>query len=173
MNVNFYLLCVSLILSGCTKIQDFTSIYGDNLVADYGTGIEIDYYLHGKLDFQLIAPEIEQISDPVEQNIFSQGIKVFIYNDALDTIASIYSDFAIQNKKEKLVEVKKNVILQNNKDEQLSTETLFWDRDTKTIYTDDFVTIKTDNEIIMGYGFITDQTFSTYSLSNITGTIYL
>ena len=64
-------------------------------------------------------------------------------------------------------------ILINLKNEQLSTEKLFWNRENKTIYTDDFVTINTDKQIIMGYGFVTDQSFSTYSLSNITGTIYL
>ena len=63
--------------------------------------------------------------------------------------------------------------MKNIQNEQLNTESLFWDKNTKTIYTDDFVTINTKNEIIMGYGFVTDQSFSTYSLSNITGTIYL
>ena len=60
----------------------------------------------------------------------------------------------------------------NSINEQLYTEKLFWDGYEQKIYTDDFVTIKTENEIIMGYGFVTDESFSSYSLSNITGTIY-
>ena len=99
--------------------------------------------------------------------------KVFVYNKKLDTVATIFSDFALQDNHAKVVEVKKNVVLKNSKNEQLNTEKLFWDREKKQIYTDDFVTINTDNEIIMGYGFLTDQSFSTYTLSNITGTIYL
>ena len=159
---------------GCVnKIQETDFIDTESIIADYGLDIEINYYLKGHLEFKLTAPQIEQFSDSVEKNVFSKGIKVFVYNNDFDTVATISSDFAIQNKNENLVEVKKNVILTNSKNEQLSTEKLFWDRETKTIYTDDFVTINTENEIIMGYGFVTDQSFSTYSLSNITGTIYL
>ena len=125
------------------------------------------------LEFQLLAPEIKTIHSPNEENIFPKGIKVFVYNEDLDTIATISSDFAIQNKDEQIVEVRKNVILNNLNQEQLITEKLFWDRENKKIYTDDFVTLRTKNQIIMGFGFSTDQQFSTYSLSNITGTIYL
>ena len=116
---------------------------------------------------------MKKVLEPIEKNIFPKGLRVFVYNQKLDTIATISSDFAIQNKNKNLVEVKKNVVLKNDQNEQLNTEKLFWDKDKKQIYTDDFVTINTENEIIMGYGFLTDQTFSTYSLSNITGTIYL
>jgi len=155
------------------KIQDINLLYSDSSIYDYGLGLEIDYYLKGKLEFKLIAPEMQKVFDPIEKNIFPKGIQVFIYNQKLDTIATISSGFAVQNNNKKLVEVKKNVVLKNSQNEQLNTETLFWDKDKKQIYTDEFVTINTENEIIMGYGFLTDQTFSTYSLSNITGTIYL
>ena len=148
-------------------------MYSDLSIDDYGLDLEIDYYLKGKLEFKLIAPEMKKVLEPIEKNIFPKGMRVFIYNQKLDTIATISSDFAIQNKNKNLVEVKKNVVLKNNQNEQLNTEKLFWNKDKKQIYTDDFVTINTENEIIMGYGFLTDQTFSTYSLSNITGTIYL
>ena len=96
-----------------------------------------------------------------------------MYNQALDTIATMSSDFAIQDESEKIVEVRNNVVLKNFKQEELNTEQLFWNRDTQQIYTDDFVTLNTKNQIIMGFGFTSDQYFSTYSLSNITGTIYL
>ena len=174
MNIKFILLFVVLIYCGCVnQTQDIDSFYSESTMDDHGIGIEINYYLKGQIEFKLITPEIEKVSEPIEQTIFSKGIQVFIYNRDLDTVATIFSDFAIQNKQDNLVEVQKNVILKNAKNEQLNTEKLFWDREKKTIYTDDFVTINTDNEIIMGYGFVTDQSFSTYSLSNITGTIYL
>ena len=50
-------------------------------------------------------------------------MRVFIYNQKLDTIATISSDFAIQNKNKNLVEVKK-CCLKNNQNEQLNTEKL-------------------------------------------------
>tara|TARA_B100001758_G_C18224193_1_gene511848 strand:+ start:108 stop:632 length:525 start_codon:yes stop_codon:yes gene_type:complete len=174
MYIKFLFLLVFCILTSCVnKIQDIDLLYSDLSIDDYGLDLEIDYYLKGKLEFKLIAPEMKKVLEPIEKNIFPKGLRVFVYNQKLDTIATISSDFAIQNKNKNLVEVKKNVVLKNDQNEQLNTEKLFWDKDKKQIYTDDFVTINTENEIIMGYGFLTDQTFSTYSLSNITGTIYL
>ncbi len=174
MYLKFVVLLVFFTLTSCVnKIQDINLLYSDSSIYDYGLDLEIDYYLKGKLEFKLIAPEMQKVLDPIEKNIFPKGIQVFIYNQKLDTIATISSGFAVQNNNKKLVEVKKNVVLKNSQNEQLNTEKLFWDKDKKQIYTDEFVTINTENEIIMGYGFLTDQTFSTYSLSNITGTIYL
>ena len=82
------------------------------------------------------------------------------------------ADFAVHDKTENIVTVEKNVELINLKNEQLHTERLFWDQGERKIYTDDFVTINTGKQIIMGYGFVTDQAFTTYSLSDITGTIH-
>ena len=174
MHIKYLFFFIIIICYGCVnKIQDIDLLYADATIDDYGLDIEIDYYVKGRLEFTLIAPEMKKDLDPVDKNIFPRGIQVFVYNEKLDTISTISANFAVQNNDKNLVEVQKNVILRNSKNEQLNTEKLFWDKDKKQIYTDDFVTINTDNEIIMGYGFLTDQTFSSYSLSNITGTIYL
>ena len=164
-------MCIAIVLGCVNDISYFNNEI--HAIHDYGTDIEIEYYCDNKLEFKLIAEEVKQFSNPVKKSLFPKGIKVFIYNESLDTMATIFADFALQNKEIKLVEVRRNVILTNINNEQLNTELLFWDKERKEIYTDDFVTIKTDNEIIMGYGFLTDEKFSTYSLSNITGTIYL
>ncbi|MAQ70023.1 MAG: LPS export ABC transporter periplasmic protein LptC [Flavobacteriales bacterium] len=166
-----FLLLISI---GCiNNIKDIDASYPNNSINDHGSDIQINYYLKGNLEFQLIAPEIEIITSPEEKSIFEKGIKVFVYNQSLDTIATISADFAVQNKDQQLVEVRKNVILNNLNQEELVTEKLFWNKELKKIYTDDFVTLHTQNQIIMGFGFTSDQYFSTYSLSNITGTIYL
>ena len=162
------------LLLGCfNKTENIDSIDTELTSYDLALDIEIDFFLKGELEFKLIAEEMKQIKGMKPENIFPKGIRVFVYNKQLDTIATITSDFAIQNKNKKLVEASKNVILTNSKNEQLNTQTLFWDSNNNKIYTDDFVTINTENEIIMGYGFITDESFSSYSLSNITGTVYL
>ena len=108
-----------------------------------------------------------------QSKLFSKGITVYAYNLDLDTLATISANFATENQEKDIFEVRKNVVLTNAQNEQLNTEKLFWDRSIKKIYTDEFVTLTTDKQIIMGFGFTSDQYFSTYSLSNITATIYL
>jgi len=169
----FFIFLLIIPLGCVNKIKDIEASYPDTFINDYGSDIQINYYLKGNLEFQLIAPEIESITFPEEKSVFKKGIKVFVYDKELDTIATISADFAIRHKDQQLVEVRKNVILNNLNQEELVTEKLFWNSESKTIYTDDFVTLHTQNQIIMGFGFTSDQYFSTYSLSNITGTIYL
>tara|TARA_B100001250_G_C19745758_1_gene765213 strand:- start:165 stop:683 length:519 start_codon:yes stop_codon:yes gene_type:complete len=166
--------CLFFFLVSClNKIDDVKSVYKENTMSDFGLEIEINYYGGGDLEFTLTAPQIETINSPVEKKLFPKGIQVYAYNKDLDTIATISANFAIENQSEELFEARQNVILKNFKNEQLNTEKLFWNRETKKIYTNDFVTLTTEQQIIMGFGFNSDQYFSTYTLSNITGTIYL
>ncbi len=152
------------------KLEDINFNSSGKNLGDFAQNIELSYYLKGNLEFKLIAPKMNQLA---EINTFPNGIDVYVYNHKLDTIATISADHAIQNKIKHTVEVSRNVILINSEMEQLNTEQLFWNSETKKIYTNDFVTINTKNQIIMGFGFEADQYFSTYTLSNITGTIYL
>ena len=103
---------------------------------------------------------------------FPKGINVYVYDKKSDTVATIIADEATECKTSKIIELKKNVLLRNFKDEQLNTEKLFWNQETKNIYTDEFVTINTENQTVMGFGFSSDENFKNYKLSNITGTIY-
>tara|TARA_B100000902_G_C27313943_1_gene920107 strand:- start:3421 stop:3876 length:456 start_codon:yes stop_codon:yes gene_type:complete len=151
-------------------MEDIDLTYADAHLGDFGKNIEISYYLKGVLEFKLIAPEMNQF---LEISTFPKGIDIYVYNQKLDTIATIEADYALQDKNQHIVEAKSNVVLTNLNQEQLNTEQLFWNSETKKIYTDDFVTLNTENQIIMGFGFEADQYFSTYTLSNITGTIYL
>jgi len=174
LRIKFFTICIFYILLGCShKVEYFEELNEQPISHDLALDVEIDYYMKGQLAFKLIAEEMQQMKDLGGKNIFPKGIKVEVYDQKLETTAIISSDFAIQNKPEKLVKASQNVILINSENEQLNTETLFWDGKEQKIYTDDFVTINTENEIIMGYGFITDESFSSYSLSDITGTVYL
>tara|TARA_B100000945_G_scaffold199959_1_gene160758 strand:+ start:3845 stop:4366 length:522 start_codon:yes stop_codon:yes gene_type:complete len=169
-----FFLILSLVLFVCCQnnLDDVKYLYLQSISDDYAKEIEVNYYLDGKLEFQLNAAEMNQIKEPVEKSVFPQGVSVFVFNNHLDTIATILADFAVHDKTENIVTVEKNVELINLKNEQLHTERLFWDQGERKIYTDDFVTINTGKQIIMGYGFVTDQAFTTYSLSDITGTIH-
>ena len=54
-----------------------------------------------------------------------------MYNKQLDTIATIAADYAFQDKNQNIVEARSNVVLTNSDHEQLNTEQLFWNSDTK------------------------------------------
>ena len=168
---NFILLFLAFISCG-HNINDY-SLGDDMHNYQSGMGITMSYYSHSNIEFQLVASKVKHFHVPHEETVFSDGVKVLVYDKKLDTIAKILADSVIQKKNQDMVEIRKNVILRNIKNEQLHTENLFWDIKEGRVYTEDFVTINTQKEIIMGYGFVTNQKFSNYSIYNITGTIYL
>ena len=60
-------------------------------------------------------------------------------------------------------------VINIEKQQKLNTEELFWKPDTKKIFTDKFVTIKLENEILYGTGFDADQDLSNYTMKNPEG----
>ena len=73
------------------------------------------------------------MSQSSSENIFQSGIEVCVFNAELDTVLTIKSDYAFQNKADDVFEAK-NVILINNKNEQLMTEHLIWNTKSKNLH---------------------------------------
>jgi LPS export ABC transporter protein LptC len=69
------------------------------------------------------------------------------------------------------MEARINVVVVNNKGETLKTQHLIWEEKTKKIYTHEFVTITTKEEILYGDGLESNQEFTKYRIKNIKGTI--
>jgi lipopolysaccharide export system protein LptC len=57
-------------------------------------------------------------------------------------------------------------------DKKLETELLYWDRVKDLVYTERFVKITREDEIIMGTGFESNSRFDSYTLKNTSATIY-
>ena len=87
--------------------------------------------------------------------------------------AYLSADYAIQHLSDQLIEAKGNVLLQNVKDEKLETEYLIWDEVRELIYTEEFVKITKQGQVIMGEGFESDIYFSEYTLKKSRGIINL
>jgi LPS export ABC transporter protein LptC len=58
------------------------------------------------------------------------------------------------------------------KNETLRTEELFWDPEKEIIYTEKFVTIKTEDDLIPGEGLIAPQDFSTFEIKRPTEAVF-
>ncbi len=58
-----------------------------------------------------------------------------------------------------------------SKNQKLNTEELFWSPKEERIYSERFVTIETEGEIIKGEGLTSNQDFTSYRINNPTGRI--
>ncbi|MFO8001202.1 MAG: LPS export ABC transporter periplasmic protein LptC [Marinilabilia sp.] len=126
----------------------------------------------GKVSYRFLTPEMNQYENRKEPYTeFPEGLHLIIYNDNGEIDAQIRSQYAIYFEKEELWELQNDVEAVNFKDEIINTEQLFWDAKKQEIYSDEFIKITTDEEILTGYGFESDEKFENYTIKTISGIV--
>ena len=100
-----------------------------------------------------------------------KGVKVLFYDSLKRVNASLSANYAINYENEKVMDVRSNVIVVNVKGQVLNTEHLVWNQKTKRIYSDVFVKVTTQDEIIKGTGLDADEQFDKWKITHVTGTI--
>ncbi|MDG5800941.1 LPS export ABC transporter periplasmic protein LptC [Marinilabiliaceae bacterium ANBcel2] len=124
----------------------------------------------GKIKYRFITPEMLQFDSRKEPTIeFPQGLHLYVYDTTQTVESQIKCNEAIYHQSEELWELRKDVEAVNADGDVINTELLFWDSKNQTIYSDKFIKITTDTEIITGYGFESDERIENYKINNISG----
>lgn len=105
--------------------------------------------------------------------ILPKGVFVTFFDQDEKISATLKADYAVRYDVSHIMEVKYGVEVINQNGQKLETEKLIWNENSKRIYTDAYVKITTDKEIIMGKGMESNQDFTKYELKQVTGTIQL
>lgn len=101
---------------------------------------------------------------------FPEGIYLEFYDEFGKISSTLQANSAYYFKNENQWRGRGKVeVINIEKQEQLNTEELFWNMGTKKIFTDKFVTIKLQNEIIYGTGLDANQDLSNYEIKNPEG----
>ena len=96
---------------------------------------------------------------------FPEGLYLEFYNEAGVLTSTLQANTAFFFKAEEKWRGRGKVEVKNlAKGEQLNTEELFWKRDTKRIFTDKFVTIRQESEVLYGTGLEAAQDLSDYTI---------
>ncbi len=96
----------------------------------------------------------------VSYELFPQGFDVFAYNEEGLLETHIHSDMAkhTTTKKDEKWEAFGNVVIKNFiKGERMETDTLYWDREQKKIFTHCFVKMFAPDGFMQGYGMESDE----------------
>ena len=101
--------------------------------------------------------------------LFPQGVYVEKFDSVFETEASIVSDTATYLKNKMLWRLDKNVRLENLNGEVFRTEQVFWNQRDRTIYSDSFIHIERDDEVIEGFGFTSNEQMTQYTIRRPTG----
>lgn len=152
------------------KVRTLTKT--ERIPLEVQTDLFLEYSDSTRKKMELEAPLAESYPNlPSPQREFRKGLTVRFFNDYGQLDSRLRADYALQFIDKNLWEARGDVVVVNQKGEQLNTEKLFWDSKTELIYTDEFVKITTPTEVIMGEGFKADQNFSNYEIYKVTGTL--
>jgi LPS export ABC transporter protein LptC len=133
--------------------------------------LNVNYTESGILRMNVQAPVMERYMLAEEPySIFPQGIHIRFYDKTNELESEILADYAYNKEKpEEFWQAINNVVIINYPQQQtLYTDTLYWNRAQKTIYTDAPVKIVTpDSEINGQYGMTSDERFENYEIRSV------
>ena len=166
----------AIILSSCEtnleQIKAFSS--PEDLPVMEATNFETMYTDSGEVRFFIKAPKLLQFeSENTTYIVFPQGIELIKYDTHQNVISSITADYAKKFEREEKWEAKNNVVATNAQGDTLKTEHLIWEEKTEQIYTEEFVRIIRDDQVITGIGFQSDQSLQNWRIKNPKGEIYI
>lgn len=169
------ILAFTLIFSSCQKdpekVKKVSKMLA-NLGVEKATDVAISYTDSGILKAKIFSPLMERYPQKAEPYMeMKKGVKGYFYNKDGEVESSLTADYAISYENRKVIEVRNNVKVKNIRAEELETEKLIWDQRTEKIYTDNFIKIKTPDEILYGNGFESNQNFTRYRIRNLKGRV--
>ena len=137
-----------------------------------GKNVELIYSEKSNVKINITAPLMEEYGLEEDKYMeMKEGIKVLFYDSLMNVSSTLTANYAINRVAKKIMEAKDDVVVVNDKGEILNTEHLVWLQDSSKIYTDEFVKIQTEDEIIMGEGMEANQDFTKWSIKKIKGII--
>jgi len=137
-----------------------------------GKNVSFIYSEKANVKVKVTAPLMEEYGE--EENKYmemTKGIKVLFYDSLNNVSSTLTSNYAIHRVSKNIMEAKDDVVVVNDMGEVLNTEHLIWLEDSSKIYTEEFVKITTEDEIIMGEGMEANQDFTKWRINKIKGTI--
>jgi LPS export ABC transporter protein LptC len=132
---------------------------------------EIIYSDSAKVRVLLNATLMNRYADEESYIEFKNGLKVQFFDVNGKKESELNADYAIIDEEKDLMLAQHNVVVRNVDGDVLETEKLNWNKQKEEIFTDEFVKITTENEVIFGQGLVSNQNFSKYTIRKIKGTI--
>lgn len=162
--------------TACIDVDDrrkASFMQNDTIYPEKATHVILTVTDSGNKIAEIRTPLMERYSGKNPYIEMTKGLQGLFFDKKGVKENQLDADYGISKQNEKIIEVKRNVILENVKGEKLNTEKLTWNQATKKIYTDEFVKITTPDEVIYGNGFESNQNFTEYRIYKIKGILNL
>lgn len=95
---------------------------------------------------------------------FPNGMNLEKYDDDMNIDATFRADSATYLSSRKLWRFDGNVNMRNTDGDRFATQQLFWDQNSRKVYSDSFMHIERSERIIEGYGFDSNEAMTEYTI---------
>jgi LPS export ABC transporter protein LptC len=132
--------------------------------------VELHYTENDRIKVKMTAALVYEFENGDRE--FPKGIYLEFYNETNQLESTLRANHAYFFKKENQWRGRGKVEVKNiEKNEQLNTEELFWQPVQEKIFTDKFVTIRQESDVMYGTGLEAKQDMSDYTIKNLEGEI--
>jgi LPS export ABC transporter protein LptC len=170
----FFILSSSIFVACENDIEKVNFYAGKkNIPVESMYDAEIIYSDSGIVTGKLKAKKLDHYTNKHSFTVMPKGIIVEFFDHHQTVETKLTANYAMKYDDKDVMEAKGNVIIINEKGEQLNTEHIVWSQKKEQINSDAFVKITTKTEILMGDGLESNQTFSKYKIKKIRGVIQL
>jgi LPS export ABC transporter protein LptC len=162
------LCCLLFVLAACNNadLKEPVEYTGPLKKAE---NIELFYTEKDRVKVKMVAPELHEFQNGDRE--FPKGIELEFYNELGKMESTLRANHAFFFKKDNLWRGRGKVEVKNlATNEQLNTEELFWKQTEKRIYTDKFVTIRQQGDVVYGEGLQAKEDMSDYVILKPRGT---
>jgi LPS export ABC transporter protein LptC len=129
---------------------------------------------NGKMTFELTAPKMISFQTNDAYTELPVGMKIVFFDSLMQPKTEITANYGISWDNKRTMQARGNVVIRNfQKQEQLNTESLFYDLNLKKVSTEEFVKITSPTKIVTGKGMESDELFENWSLRSVNATIYV
>ena len=146
----------------------------ETMRTEYSENLSIVESKNGRRSYHFVTPLVEGYSlarEPYRE--FRKGVKITTYkDDSLSTVdAVLTANYAIYYENRKLWEAKGNVVVVKSDGKNLYTQQLFWNQQTKKIYSNvDSKIVQNDGrDVFIGEGFESDEEFKDWRFRRMKG----
>ncbi len=142
-----------------TSVQEFAK--NDTLPLLSAYNIEYERTDSGYLQVILKSPLMQKFEGKDPYVEFPEGFEVTFYNDSGEQVSYMRANYGINYEKQDLIRARNDVVVINfEKEEELRTENLVWDKKKKIIYSNTFVKITAPDKVIYGDSMWANESFS-------------
>ncbi len=154
------------------KDVELISSQKTSVQVDTSKSVEVIYSDSAIVKAKLMAPEVLyfKTADPYYE--MPKGVRVIFFDAYQKENGQTTSDYAVTRESQKIVELRKNVVIINSKGETLKSDEVVWDQNKHRFYSDKVVTLTAANgSILYGTGFWADESLKNYNIYQATGNI--